>query len=88
MSRQTDWSEPPVDPQLQLGATTSEAERYAEVTNEVARIGPPGNIVDRLGQQFSLPRADAERIIPNYEDEDAEPSAHGSRRPGINVGES
>jgi hypothetical protein len=53
--RTNDPSQSPVNPQYQLGATSSDA----EMENQIAKslIPGPGAIVDRLGQQFQLPRA-------------------------------
>jgi hypothetical protein len=50
-----DPAHPPIDPQFALGATSDEAEMHAQLAN--TPIGPPGDIVARLGQQFTLPRA-------------------------------
>lgn len=68
----TNPSQTPEDLQFQLGATSDEAAMTRQLIN--SPIGPPGDIIARLGQQFQLPRA--------------EPDANMSDRPGINVGES
>lgn len=67
-----DIAHPPIDPQFQMGATSSEAEIAEEIADNP--IGGPGEIVKRLGRQFELPRA--------------QPDVGMSQRPGINVGES
>ena len=69
--RQTDVSQDPNTPQFQLGATSEDAVR-AELSD--LPLPGPGAIVERLGQQFQLPRA--------------APDAQMSDRPGINTGES
>jgi hypothetical protein len=54
-SVQNDVSEAPVQPQYQLGATASEAAMATQVASNP--LQGPGGIVDRLGQQFQIPRA-------------------------------
>jgi hypothetical protein len=53
--RTNDPSQSPDSPQYQLGATSDDA----EMENQIAKnpIPGPGGIVERLGQQFQLPRA-------------------------------
>ena len=46
---------PPTDPSFPLGATSNEAEMKAQIANN--KLGGPGDIVSRLGQQFTYPRA-------------------------------
>lgn len=50
-----DETQAPNQPQYTLGATANEA----KLSTQIARnsIPGPGGIVDRLGQQFTLPRA-------------------------------
>jgi len=55
MTKPTDMSQPPRVPQLTMGAVAGDQTKTEE------SIGPlpgPGAIVQRLGQQFHLPRAD------------------------------
>lgn len=56
MTKVNDPSQAPTTPQFQLGATSSDAEMH----NQLAKspIPGPGGIVERLGQQFTLPRAE------------------------------
>jgi len=72
MTKPNDISQSPETPQYQLGATSSEAEMAEQVA--LNPLAGPGTIVQRLGQQFQMPKA--------------EPDAAMSNRPGGNLGTS
>jgi hypothetical protein len=58
---QNDESQAPVSPQYQMGATANEAKMSAQIAR--SPIPGPGGIVERLGQQFQLPRASTDASI-------------------------
>lgn len=60
------------EPQFQLGASSDEAELYAQIVH--SDLGGPGDIAGRMGMQFQYPRAQTTTMM--------------SDRPGTNVGES
>jgi len=72
MTRPRDVSQAPETPQYQLGATSSEAAMAEQVANNP--LAGPGTIVQRLGQQFQMPKA--------------QPDATMSNRPASNAGTS
>ena len=62
MSRKVnDVSQSPEAPQFTLGATSEEAAIAAQITRNP--LEGPGNIVDRLGYQFQIPRASVDSQI-------------------------
>lgn len=75
MRKPNDISQPPQAPQFQLGATSSDAEMAKEIAD--SHIGGPGEIVQRLGRQFELPRND---------NPDAEPAVPDRNAPHTNPG--
>lgn len=50
-----------MSPQYQLGVTSDEAKMSAQIARNP--IPGPGGIVDRLGQQWQLPRAQTDSEI-------------------------
>jgi hypothetical protein len=58
---QNNPTQSPVTPQYQMGATSNEAEMHAQIAK--SPIPGPGAIVQRLGQQFQLPRAGTDSEI-------------------------
>lgn len=68
---QNDISQAPSQPQYPFGPTVDEALTHKQIVD--SPVGPPGNIVQRLGQQFQMPAAS--------------PTSTMSNRPGNNLGE-
>ena len=59
--KQTDVSQDPNTPQFQLGATSDEAAMHSQLVR--SPLEGPGAIVGRMGQQFTLPRAQPDSEI-------------------------
>ena len=60
-----DATQPPVNPQFQLGATASQGELATELVQK--SLPPPGHIASRLGQQFELPQAEpSANLVRNF----------------------
>lgn len=61
MTQRNDVSEAPESPQFQLGPTTDSAKMALQIQR--SPLEGPGGIVQRLGQQFQLPRASVDSEI-------------------------